>query len=198
MPIAPEEPAGLEKVPLQPGLPPLDIQAPVHVPRPATRQDLFARLAELGIAAHTVEHAAVFTVAESAKLQRELPGGHTKNLFLKDKKSRLYLVVALGQTRIDLKTLPQRLGSDRLSFGKSELLADVLGVQPGSVTPFALINDTAQRVTVILDADMMRCERLNYHPLENTATTNIAREDLLRFIRSCGHEPRILEVAEGA
>jgi Ala-tRNA(Pro) deacylase len=145
-----------------------------------------------------MEHAAVFTVAESSKLERELPGGHTKNLFLKDKKGQLYLVVALGHARIDLKTLPQRLGSDRLSFGKPELLAEVLGVPPGSVTPFALLNDKAQRVTVILDAGMMRCERLNYHPLENTATTNIAREDLLRFIRSCGHQPRIMDVAEGS
>jgi Ala-tRNA(Pro) deacylase len=75
---------------------------------------------------------------------------------------------------------------------------EALGVPAGSVTPFALINDIAQRVTVILDADMMRHERLNYHPLENTATTNIARDDLLRFIRSCGHEPRILAVAGGA
>jgi Ala-tRNA(Pro) deacylase len=145
-----------------------------------------------------VEHAAVFTVAESAKLERELPGGHTKNLFLKDKNGRLFLIVALGSTRINLKALPQRIGSDRLSFGRPELLADVLGVTPGSVTPFALLNDVAGRVTVILDADMMRSERLNYHPLENTATTNIAREDLLRFIRSCGHEPRILSVADGS
>jgi Ala-tRNA(Pro) deacylase len=164
---------------------------------PATRQDLLARLDELGVASNTVEHEAVFTVAESSKLERELPGGHTKNLFLKDKKDRLFLVVALGHAHIDLKMLPKKLGSDRLSFGKPELLMEVLGVVPGSVTPFALINDKTQRVTVILDADMMRHERLNYHPLENTATTNIAREDFLRFIRSCGHEPRILAVAVG-
>ena len=129
-------------------------------------------------------------------LERELPGGHTKNLFLKDKKDRLFLVVALGHAQIDLKTLHKRLGSDRLSFGKPELLMEVLGVPPGSVTPFALINDRAQRVTVILDADMMRHERLNFHPLENTATTNIAREDLARFIRSCGHQPSVVAVAQ--
>jgi Ala-tRNA(Pro) deacylase len=163
---------------------------------PATRQDLFARLAELGIATTTVEHEAVFTVAESSRLERELPGGHTKNLFLKDKKGRLYLVVALGQSHIDLKALHRTLGCDRLSFGRPELLLEVLGVPAGSVTPFALINDTGRRVTVILDADMMRHERLNYHPLENTATTNIAREDLVRFIRSCGHEPRVVGLAE--
>lgn len=162
---------------------------------PATRQDLLARLAELGIETRTVDHAAVFTVAESMQLERQLPGGHTKNLFLKDKKDRLFLVVALGHARIDLKSLHKVLGSDRLSFGRPDLLMEVLGVPPGSVTPFALINDKARRVTVILDADMMRHERLNYHPLANTATTNIARDDLLIFIRACGHEPRVLAVA---
>jgi Ala-tRNA(Pro) deacylase len=162
---------------------------------PATRQHLLARLAGLGIAAHTVDHPAVFTVAESSKLERDLPGGHTKNLFLKDKKGALFLVVALGRAHIDLKTLHRQIGCDRLSFGKPELLMEVLGVPAGSVTPFALINDTSRRVTVILDADMMRHEQLNYHPLENTATTTIAREDLLRFIRSCGHEPRVMAVA---
>ena len=165
-------------------------------PLPATRQDLLARLDELGIESQTLDHEAVFTVAQSSRLERELPGGHTKNLFLKDKKDRLFLVVALGHAQIDLKTLHKRLGSDRLSFGKPELLMEVLGVPPGSVTPFALINDRAQRVTVILDADMMRHERLNFHPLENTATTNIAREDLARFIRSCGHQPSVVAVAQ--
>jgi len=114
------------------------------------------------------------------------------------KKDRLFLVVALGHAHIDLKSLHKRLGADRLSFGRPELLMEVLGVPAGSVTPFALINDQARRVTVILDADMMRHERLNYHPLENTATTNIARDDLVAFIRACGHEPRILAVAESA
>ena len=160
----------------------------------ATSQDLLARLAGLGIATETVEHPAVFTVAESSLLESRIPGGHTKNLFLKDKKDRLFLVVALGHARIDLKTLHKRLGCERLSFGRPELLMEVLAVPPGSVTPFALINDGAHRVTVILDADMMRYERLNYHPLANTATTSIARDDLLRFIRSCGHEPRIVDV----
>jgi Ala-tRNA(Pro) deacylase len=162
---------------------------------PASRQDLFARFSALGISSETVEHAAVFTVAESTKLERDIPGGHTKNLFLKDKKDRIFLVVALNDADIDLKSLHRRIGSDRLSFAKPELLWDVLGVQPGSVTPFALINDSAQRVTVILDADMMRLESLNYHPLENTATTSIRRDDLLRFIRSCGHEPHIVAVS---
>src|SRR6476661_168567 len=178
------------------GAPIFPSPGPDHLP--ATRQDLLARLEELGIATQTLDHEAVFTVAESSLLERELPGGHTKNLFLKDKKDRLFLVVALGYAHIDLKTLHKTLGADRLSFGRPELLMEVLGVPAGSVTPFALINDKARRVTVILDADMMRHERLNYHPLQNTATTNIAREDLLRFIRACGHEPRIIAVASAA
>lgn len=145
----------------------------------------------------TVDHDAVFTVAESTKLEREMPGGHSKNLFLKDEKGRLVLAVALSTTRVDLKALHRSLGTGRLSFGKPELLMEVLGVPPGSVTPFALINDTERRVTVVLDADMMRHERLNFHPLENTATTGIARDDLVRFIRACGHEPRVLQLDPG-
>jgi Ala-tRNA(Pro) deacylase len=162
---------------------------------PATRQDLNTRLSELDIATDTIDHAAVFTVAESASLERALPGGHTKNLFLKDKANRLFLVVALTHAHIDLKSLPNVIGSQRLSFAGPQLLMEVLGVPAGSVTPFAVINDSARRVTVILDVDMMRHERLNCHPLENTATTSIAREDLVKFIRACGHEPRILPVS---
>ena len=162
---------------------------------PASRQDLLARLSGLGIAVRTIDHPAVFTVAESLDVEKQLPGGHTKNLFLKDKKGALFLVVALNDAVIDLKTLHKKIDSGRLSFGNSELLEEVLGVRPGSVTPFALINDRDRRVTVVLDAAMMRHDLLNYHPLENTATTNIAREDLLRFIRACGHEPRIVAVS---
>lgn len=165
---------------------------------PATRQDLLDRFASLGITTETVDHVAVFTVSESTHLKRDIPGGHTKNLFLKDKKDRLFLVVALGDAVIDLKTLHKRIGSDRLSFGKADLLMEVLGVLPGSVTPFGVVNDVHRRVTVILDADMMRHERLNYHPLENTATTGIARDDLVRFLKDTGHEPRVLAVAEPA
>lgn len=159
---------------------------------PATRADLMARLAELGIAARTVEHPAVFTVAESELLERDIPGGHTKNLFLKDAKERLFLVIAESHTQVDLKALPKLIGSARLSFGKPELLEEVLGVTPGSVTTFALINDRARRVTVIVDKRLEAFDTLNAHPLENTATTNVARADLFRFIRACGHEPRVV------
>lgn len=165
---------------------------------PLSRQELLDHLADLGIETRTIDHAPVFTVAESTKLERDIEGGHTKNLFLKCKKGNLYLVVALNDARIDLKTLHGKLGSGRLSFGSAELLVEVLGVQPGSVTPFALVNDTAHRVSVILDEPMLRHDVLNYHPLSNDATTSIARDDLLRFIRACGHEPRVLAVSEAA
>jgi Ala-tRNA(Pro) deacylase len=164
---------------------------------PATRQDLFARLAELGIATRTVEHEALFTVAESSRLERELPGAHTKNLFLKDEDGELFLVVAQATTKVDLKALARTLGAGRFSFGKPELMVEALGVAPGAVTAFAVINDRANRVHVVIDAELMRHDSINCHPLENTATTNIAREDLLRFIRSCGHEPRIAALGGG-
>ena len=141
----------------------------------------------------------MFTVAQSSKLERELPGGHTKNLFLKDKNGRLFLVVALGETRVDLKALNRTLGGDKLELRQAGAAVwRCWACTPGSVTPFALINDKAGRVTVVLDADMMRHERLNFHPLENTATTNIGRDDLVRFIRACGHEPLVLTLAAAA
>jgi Ala-tRNA(Pro) deacylase len=161
-----------------------------------TREDLFRRLDELEIATSTVEHEPVFTVAESGKLERELPGGHTKNLFLKDDDGEQFLVVAASTTRVDMKGLARTLGSGRLSFGKPELLMQALGVPPGSVTAFAVINDPDRRVHVVIDAELMRQESINCHPLENTATTNIARDDLLRFIRACGHEPRIATLGQ--
>jgi Ala-tRNA(Pro) deacylase len=163
----------------------------------ANRAELLDRLAELGIKTHTAEHEAVFTVSESERLDRELPGGHTKNLFLKDAKDRLFLVTAEARAAIDLKTLHKRLECARLSFGKPQLLMDVLGVSPGSVTAFALINDRERRVSFVIDADLLKYDTINCHPLTNTATTNIARDDLLRFIRACGHEPRILKLGNG-
>ncbi|HEY1794794.1 MAG TPA: prolyl-tRNA synthetase associated domain-containing protein [Stellaceae bacterium] len=142
----------------------------------------------------THTHAPVFTVAESVALRGILPGGHTKNLFLKDKKGGLWLAVMLEERRTDLKKLADALGAPRFSFGSGELLHEVLGVRPGSVTPFALINDTAHRVTVVLDKGMLAHAPLNYHPLENDRTTAIAPEGLIRFIASCGHAPRILDL----
>jgi Ala-tRNA(Pro) deacylase len=166
-----------------------------HASSAASREDLFRRLAELGIETRTVEHPPVFTVEEAKALRGEIPGGHCKNLFLKDKKDQVWLVVCLEEADVDLKALPAKIGSARLSFGRPELLWDVLKVEPGSVTPFALINDRHCRTKVVLDAQMMRHELLNYHPLANTATTTIRSCDLVKFIRSCGHEPNILAVA---
>ncbi len=161
---------------------------------PATRDELFARLTDLGIETTTKDHAPVYTVEEARALRGEISGGHCKNLFLKDKKGVLWLVVTLEDTQVDLKALPKIIGSGRLSFGKGELLAQVLGIEPGSVTRFALINDTEQKVMVVLDAAMMAHEMLNYHPLKNDATTSVSSQDLLKFVQSCGHQPQIVAV----
>lgn len=155
------------------------------------RQRLMDRLAELGLACRTVEHPPVFTVEDSGELYETIPGGHTKNLFLKDAKGQLFLIVAHPGTRVDLKKLPPVIGSARLSFGRAELLGEVLGVNPGSVTAFALMNDRDGRVRVVIDKNLMTFETINLHPMENSATTSIAREDLLRFIRAAGHTPLI-------
>lgn len=164
---------------------------------PATPDDLFAALDGLGIAYTTVTHPPLFTVEESRALHGRVAGGHSKNLFLRDKKGALFLVSALEDTVIDLKSLHRMLGaSGRFSFGSAEMMRETLGIEPGSVTPFAAINDTAGRVTVVLDAAMMRHEQLNFHPLRNTMTTTIARDDLVRFLTSTGHPPRIAPVSQ--
>jgi Ala-tRNA(Pro) deacylase len=163
-------------------------------PLPFTPDQLFARLDVLGIAHKTYRHPPVFTVAEAVALRGKLPGGHCKSLFLKDRRGRLWLVVALEECAIDLKRLAAALGAPRFSFGNPALLYAALGVTPGSVTPFALANDPAQRVAVVLDRGMLEQDPLNYHPLENDRTTAIAPADLLRFIASCGHRPLIVDL----
>ncbi len=166
---------------------------------PASPDELFAYLDRLGIAHKTVAHPPVFTVGEARALRGAVPGGHTKNLFLRDKKGVPYLVVANEDAAIELKSLHRLLGaSGRFSFGSAELLRELLGVAPGSVTPFAAINDTAGRVTVVLDAAMMAAPVLNFHPLANTATTTISREGLLTFLEATGHKPRIEPVSNGS
>jgi Ala-tRNA(Pro) deacylase len=163
---------------------------------PKTPQQLFAALDALGIDHPTAEHPPLFTVQESQALRGQIPGGHTKNLFLRDKKAALYLVVALEGADIDLKGLHRVLGaSGRFSFGSAESLMEVWGVMPGAVTPFGAINDTKGLVTVVLDSTMMEHETLNYHPLVNTMTTSIARDGLVKFLRSTNHEPRIVRVS---
>ena len=165
---------------------------------PATPDELFAYLDTLGIAHKTVTHPAVFRVDESRELRGQIPGAHTKNLFLRDKKGAAFLVVALEDAAIALKSLHRRLGaSGRFSFGSAELLRELLGVEPGSVTPFAAINDKDLRVTVVLDAAMMAHPVLNFHPLRNTGTTTISREGLVKFLEATGHSPRIEPVSGG-
>lgn len=164
-----------------------------------TPDQLFVALDALGIKYSTVKHPPLFTVEQSRNLRGQIPGGHTKNLFLRDKKYAIYLVVTLEDAEIDLKGLHRQLGaSGRFSFGSADLMREVLGVEPGSVTPFGVINDTEGRVSVVLDAAMMEHETLNYHPLANTMTTSIKRDDLVKFLESTGHMPRIERLSGGA
>ena len=161
-----------------------------------TPDDLFAALDSLGIKHSTIKHPPLFTVDQARELRGQIAGGHTKNLFLRDKKGALFLVVALEDAVIDLKGLHRLLGaSGRFSFGSADLLREVWGVAPGSVTPFGAINDVDTRVTVVLDAAMMEHTLLNYHPLVNTMTTAIARDDLVRFLEWTGHQPRVEKVS---
>jgi Ala-tRNA(Pro) deacylase len=162
----------------------------------ATRDDLFARLEALGIHTVTVEHPPLFTVEQSKALRGDIPGAHTKNLFLKCKKGSIWLVVAVESTPVNLKTLHHHLGCGRLSFGSADLLRQVLGIEPGSVTPFAVINDTRRQVTVVLDEALLGYDRLNFHPLTNTATTGVTKDGLLRFLADCEHSPKILRLEE--
>lgn len=167
---------------------------------PASVDDLMSHLDRLGIATTTVTHPPLFTVEESRALRGAIPGAHTKNLFLKDKKDAIFLVTALEDAEIDLRQIHHMIGaSGRVSFGKPELLQEKLGVIPGAVTPFGLINDRPPSISVILDAALMASDRINCHPLVNTSTTTIATPDLLAFVRAGGHEPRILPLdqAEG-
>ncbi len=157
-----------------------------------SRATLFETLKALGIETKTIDHPATFTVEESSTVPIDLLGAHTKNLFLKDEEDTLVLVIAKSSTKVDLKVLAKRLGTARFSFGKPDLLMQALGVTPGSVTAFAVINDEKRRVRVVIDSALGAHDSVNCHPLENTATTNIALADLLRFIRSTGHEPKTM------
>ncbi|MGF0539838.1 prolyl-tRNA synthetase associated domain-containing protein [Agrobacterium sp. ES01] len=166
------------------------------MPVPKTADDLFRLLDDLNITHKTKTHEPVFTVAESVSLRDEIPGGHTKNLFVKDKKDRFFLLTVEEHAIVDLKTIHTIIGaSSRVSFGKPEKLMEYLGVTPGSVTALAAINDTGNNVTFILDEELMKEEIINCHPLSNDATASIARDDLLRFIEATGHTPLVLKVS---
>jgi Ala-tRNA(Pro) deacylase len=158
-----------------------------------SRADLIAFFDAHGIAHSTLEHPAVFRVGEGEEIKRSLPGAHTKNLFLKDAKGRLWLISAADHTLIDLKSLHRVIGSARLSFGSAELLEAVLGVTPGSVTAFALINDAEHQVTFILDSVLARAGQVNFHPLANTATTTVDQAGLRRFLAALGITPMVVD-----
>lgn len=157
--------------------------------------ELFTRFEQLGIETKTWDHNPVFSTAESDHLYEVIPGAHCKTLFLTDaKKSGYWLAVALDQTRADLKNLHHVLGCKRMSFGRAETMQAMIGVTPGSVTPFALMHDTEQEIKVLLDTAILPFDTVNFHPLKNDKTTSMKREDLFRFIESCGHDVRIVNL----
>ena len=160
----------------------------------ASPQDLFALLDRLGIAHTTFEHEPVFRVEEGAHIKAAVPGGHSKNLFLKDHKGQIWLISALDSTQINLKALPKAIGSGRLSFGSETLLLEVLGVRPGSVTALALVNDKEGRVRFVLDSALAAKEPVNFHPLHNGATTGLSTEGLMMFLKAVNHEPMIVDL----
>jgi Ala-tRNA(Pro) deacylase len=164
---------------------------------PKTAQDLFAMLDGLGIEHKTTQHEPVFTVAESESLRDRIPGGHTKNLFVKDKKDQYFVLTVEENAVVDLKMVHKVIdASSKVSFGKPEKMLEYLGVVPGSVTVFGAINDTANNVTFVLDEELMRHDLINGHPLSNDATTTIGRDDLIRFLEATGHVPLVLKVTE--
>ncbi len=162
---------------------------------PRTPEELLAYLKDSGFTLTTVTHPPLFTVADSQSLRGEIAGGHTKNLFLKDKKDNFFLVTVEEDAEVDLKQIHHVIGAaSRVSFGKPEALMALLGVVPGAVTAFGLINDTAGAVRFVIDSALLEHETINAHPLTNEATTSIHRDDLLAFARATGHEPTILKV----
>lgn len=164
-------------------------------PLPTSSKDLMNYLTNLGIEFSYTEHVAVFTVAESEAIEKDIEGTHCRNLFLRDKKKNNYLLVLRNETEVDTKKLPEILGSGRLSFGSADRLWEYLGVRPGSVCPFSIINDKENHVKIFLDQSMMETDIVNYHPLLNTMTIGLTPADLLKFIDSCNHEAHIVDLS---
>ena len=158
------------------------------------QNQLLEVLSNIGIEYTNHEHPAVFTVEEADMHHDGIEGVHSKNLFFKDKKKNLFLVVTLSDKPIQIKELAKKIGAKSPSFGKPELLMEVLGVIPGAVTPFAVINIQDQPVKIILDQDLMENDLLNFHPLVNTATTTITPADLIKFMEHCGRTPEIIKI----
>lgn len=165
---------------------------------PVDSASLIDRLRSMGIAFLVHDHKPVFTVEESAFLTASIPGTHCRNLFLRDKKERMFLVVAANETPVDLKKLQTLLACDRLSFGSPDRLWTYLGVRPGSVCPFAVINDKNGKVRVVLDETMMKADIVNYHPMENHLTVGLSPAALLQFLHACGHDPQTLDLSAAA
>jgi Ala-tRNA(Pro) deacylase len=162
---------------------------------PKSSNELMHYLSELGIKTTTIQHPPLHTVADSKELRGEITGGHTKNLFVKDKKDQFFLLTVDEDASVDLKTIHHVIGAaSKVSFGKPEALLELLGVVPGAVTVFGAINDTAGKVSIFLDAELMKNDIINGHPLVNDATTSIGRDDLVKFLRATGHEPGILKL----
>jgi len=160
---------------------------------PATPAELFRRLDGLGIAHHTRRHAPVYTVEEARAVRGELPGVHTKNLFVRDKKERMWLLVCEADRDVDLHDVARRLGSKRLSFGSPRRLMHYLGVTPGAVNPFAVMNDRTNAVQVVLDTVVLEGDPINFHPLDNAMTTAVSARDMVRFLEAERHAPTIMD-----
>ena len=163
---------------------------------PASPEDLFAYLDALGIAHSTHWHEAMFTVEQSAALKADMPGAHTKNLFLKDPNGALVLIAAEAHNQLKLNQLHKLIGTRRLSFGPAELMTEVLGVQPGSVTAFALMNDRAGRVRFLVDNVLAAAGTVNFHPLVNTGTTAISQEGFRHFVEATGHGFEVVDFSD--
>lgn len=166
--------------------------------QPLGPAQLFTRLEALGVAYRTIEHAPVFTVEEADRLRGTVDGAHSKNLFIRDKKENHWLVSCLAQRQVDLAWLARQLGTKRLTFCSKRRLNGYLGIQAGSVSPFAVINDSERVVRVALDEELLAREPLNFHPLDNSMTTAVSKEGLLRFLQAERLEPTILRFPEGS
>jgi Ala-tRNA(Pro) deacylase len=164
-----------------------------HGQPPVTPEQLFERLRALGIATRTVTHAPVFTVEEARRVRGDLPGAHTKSLFLRDKKGAMWLVTCREDRLVDLHELADRIGARHLSFGSPARLMQYLGVIPGAVSPFAVVNDSGRSVRMVLDRAVLAAGTVHLHPLDNARTTAIAAGDLLRFLAAEGHEPEVMD-----
>lgn len=167
-------------------------------PLPTSPEKILAMLDELGIVYQLYEHDPIFTVAEGEHLKAGMPGIHCRNLYMRDNKKNNVLVVAANETQIDLKKLPDLLGCGRLSFGSADRLWEFLGIRPGSVNPFTVINDKDHQVTLYLDKTLMEADLLNVHPMDNAKTVGLAPSDLARFLEKIGHPFRIIDLSAAA